>query len=343
MDDHVKLLAIGDATKDVFVRIQEASVSCTLNTEACLLCLNYADKIPVQDVVQVRAAGNAANAAVGTRRLGHTSALYTILGDDEDGHDLQDALRKETVDHRWVEFDKEHGTNYSTVLNFKGERTILIFHQPRTYHFPKHVPRCDWVYYTTLGEGHEKLEKGMLSYLNRHEKTKLLFNPGTFQLRRGRKALLPVIKRSTILIVNKQEAELLLEERQVHEIPSLLMRLHELGAKTVVITDGPKGSWSYDGRDMHQLKIFPGKAVERTGAGDAFATGMVNALMAGKLLPEAMRWGTANSWSVIREIGPQKGLLTSAGMKKVLSRFKSVRAKKVNHFIRSSSSYARHR
>lgn len=334
MHDHVKLLAVGDATKDVFINIEEATVSCTLNTEACLLCLNYADKIPVKSVVQVRAAGNAANAAVGTRRLGHTSALLTILGDDDDGHELQEALRHEKVDHRFVQFDKKHATNYSTVLNFKGERTILIHHEPRTYCFPKKVPHADWVYYTTLGEGHERLEKGLLAYLKRHPNTKLLFNPGVFQLRRGRKALNPVLKRSTILIVNKHEAELLLEERQGHEMPNLLMRLHDLGSDIVIITDGPRGSCAYTGKEMWSLGVFPGKAKERTGAGDAYATGLVNGLVSKKSLPEAMRWGTANAWSVIRDIGPQKGLLDAAGMKKTLSKFLSIKAVRINHFAK---------
>lgn len=331
MDTHVRLLAIGDSTKDVFVEIEEASLSCTLNTDACLLCLNYADKIPVHSVTQIRAAGNAANAAVGTRRLGHTAALLTILGDDDDGHELADALRKEKVDPRYVSFDKKRATNYSTILNFKGERTILVYHEERAYVFPKKHPRTDWVYYTSLGKGHEKYERSMLQFLNQHPEIDLLFNPGTHQMRRGLRSLLPVVKRSTILIVNKQEAEHLLMVEEPLPIPNLLRQLHQKGPRTVVITDGPKGSWSFDGHEAWRLDIFPGKVVERTGAGDSYATGIINGLMDEEPLIEAMRHGNANAWSVVQHIGPQKGLLTANEMKKVLKKFAHIKAKKVNH------------
>ncbi|OGL73230.1 hypothetical protein A3E39_02875 [Candidatus Uhrbacteria bacterium RIFCSPHIGHO2_12_FULL_60_25] len=330
MPRSLHLLAIGDATKDVFVDIEEATLSCTLNTEACLLCLNYADKIPVSSVTQIRAAGNAANAAVGSSRLGHRSGLVTILGDDDDGHELQDALKAERVDERFVTFDKKRGTNYSTILNFKSERTLLAFHQPRTYRFPKNLPETEWVYYSSLGEHHVPYEKQLLAYLKKHMEVRFLFNPGTHQLRRGLTSLLPVIKRSDVLILNKEEAEHLLEDG-ARPVPALVMRLFHEGPKTVVITDGQRGSWAYDGHDMWKLPIFPCKALERTGAGDAYATGLVNALIDGKPIAEAMRAGNANSWSVVQEIGPQKGLLTASEMRRVLKKFEKIRPQKVNH------------
>ena len=46
-----------------------------------------------------------------------------------------------------------------------------------------------------------------------------------------------------------------------------------------------------------------------TGAGDAYATGLIAGLFYGKELPEAMRWGAANGAAVVEKIGPQAGLL----------------------------------
>lgn len=321
------ILAVGDATKDVFVEIHEATVNCTLNSQTCLLCLSYADKIPVKGVTQIPAAGNAANAAVGTARLGHKAGLLAILGDDADGRDLMDALKKEKVDVSGMKIDKKHGTNYSTVLNFKGERTILVYHQPRTYVFPARPPETKWIYYTSIGTGHEKFERQMLAYLAKHPKTKVIYNPGTHQLRRKMKEIRPVIKRSEVFIINKEEAEYLLQDG-IHSEQNLLVAMHKEGAKIVIITDGAKGSWSYDGKEMWRLPMFPGEAIERTGAGDSYATGVVNALLSKQTLPEAMRWGTANAQSVVRQIGPQRGLLTTAQMKTALkkaARIKPVR------------------
>jgi sugar/nucleoside kinase (ribokinase family) len=322
------LLAVGDATKDVFVEINEATVNCTINSQTCLLCLTYAEKIPVKNVTQIAAAGNAANAAVGTARLGHKSALACTLGDDAEGRDLADALRQEGVDHRFVTIDKKHGTNYSTVLNFKGERTILVYHQPRVYTWPTKVPDVKWVYYTSIGKNHEKYEKGMLNWLAKKPRTKLIFNPGTHQLRRGLGSLKPAIKRSEVFIVNKEEAEFLLQDG-IRSVQTSMRSLKQIGCGIVIITDGANGSWSYDGEHMWRLPMFPGKAVERTGAGDSYGTGVANAIMAGETLPEAMRWGTANAQSVVKFIGPQAGLLTVKEMKAALKKASRIKPVKV--------------
>ena len=330
MAPRLNLIAIGDATKDVFVNIKEAKLSCVLDTDICQLCLNYADKIPVESVVQIPAAGNAANAAIGTCRLGHHSALVTVLGDDLEGKMLYKALACTHINRKYISFDKTCGTNYSTILNYQGERTILLYHQPRKYHFPKNLPSAQWVYYTSIGKGHQAYEKDLLKYLTVHHKTKLLFNPGTHQLRRGAKSLSRVLKRSEILIINKEEGMLLLEESESHPIPSLLKRLARLGPKIVVITDGGKGSWAFDGDAVWFIPIFPGAAKERTGAGDAYGSGFVNALIADKDIPEAMRWGNAESWNVVRYVGPQEGLLCRDHLHKILKRFSSIKAKMVD-------------
>jgi len=329
MAPRTKLIAIGDSAKDTFVCIHEAQVNCVLNTQSCQLCLNYADKIPVDCVVSVPAAGNAANAAIGTCRLGHPCAVVTIVGDDMEGHELYESFKCANVNRSFVVFDKKAGTNVHTVLNFQSERTILEFHQKREYKLPKKLPNAEWVYYTSVGKSHQKMEKELIAYLEHHPKTKLLFNPGTTHLRRGLKSLLPILKRTHVLMLNKEEASLLLQESDVHPVPNLLHRLHAHGPHIPVITDGSKGSWALNGKGAYFIPIFPGEAKERTGAGDAYATGFVNAMIDGKSIPEAMRWGNANSWSVVRYIGPQAGLLTKTKMNAVLKKFKNVKAKVV--------------
>lgn len=316
-------ISIGDSTLDVFLQISEASLSCQINKEQCLLCLQYAEKIPVETVVQIPGAGNASNAAVGASRLGIKSAIVSILGKDEIGKEIMGGWKKEKVDTRYVTFDPKRGTNYSTVLNFKGERTILVHGEPRKYKLPK-LDGATWIYYTSLGPGHEPLEKQLLAHLKKHPAQKLCFNPGTKQLRRGLKAITPVIKRSTVFIVNKQEAELLLGDGE-RPIQNLMVSLKHLGPEIVVITDGPKGSHATDGKTIWSMDIYPGPVVERTGAGDSYATAFVCALRMGMSIPEAMRAGSANGWSVVQYVGPQKGLLNKAKLKATMHKFAKVK------------------
>lgn len=318
------ILTIGDSMLDVFLTLNEASLSCQINRSACLLCVNYADKVPVESVVKVPGAGNASNAAVSAARLGLRTGIVSIVGNDQVGQEILRRWRKLGISTTYARTDKRHETGYSTILNFQTERTILVYHQPRTYTLPR-LGRTGWIYYTSLGKGHERLEKQLIHYLDRHPKTRVTFNPGTHQLKRGLSALKPMIARSSVFILNKEEAERLLGPEE--SIRSLLDGFIDLGAKIVVITDGSEGSYASDGKTVWKCGIFDGKPVERTGAGDAYASAFTYGILQGNAIPEAMRFGTANAWSVVQKIGPQEGLLTRQQLEKALQKFRAIKPK----------------
>ena len=317
------LIAIGDSTLDVFLNIHEATVSCQLNKSHCLLCLEYAEKVPVESVVKVPGAGNASNAAIGGSRLGLQSAIVSIVGNDDVGQDVIKSWKKEKVSTAYVQVDRKRETNYSAVLSFQGERTILVYHQPRVYRLPT-LPPTKWIYYTSIGKKHEQMEKQLLMHLKKHPTIKLAFNPGTHQLHRGLKSLKPAIARSDLFIINKEEAIRLLEDGE-RPVPNMLMSFAHMGAKQVVITDGDKGSYATDGQKIWFCPIFPGPVKERTGAGDSYTIGTLYGLYDGHPLPSAMRYGTANAWSVVQKIGPQAGLLTKSSLTKVLEKFSKIK------------------
>ena len=316
------IITFGDATLDVFLQLNEedADVKCQMKDQSCQLCFDYADKIPVESVVKVPGAGNASNNAVGSARLGMKAAIVSILGKDVVGKTISDHWKSEGVSTKYVRFDEKRGTNYSTVINYRGERTILVFHEKRDYRFPKELPKAKWVYYTSLGKGSQVMHKSLLAYVKR-SKTRFCFQPGTFQLKLGASELHPLIAASYITVMNKEEAQRIAGD-ETKTIAVLLKRLKAMGCAIAVITDGPKGSYTYDGKDFLQLGIFDVPVIERTGCGDAFATAFMAGLHHGETIAEAMRWGTANSASVISYIGPQKGLLKTRGMRRMLDRFK---------------------
>ncbi|KKS75023.1 MAG: hypothetical protein UV48_C0021G0010 [Candidatus Azambacteria bacterium GW2011_GWA2_42_9] len=85
MQNNYDFLGIGDITIDAFIKIKEARVYRDHNGEKPQLCLNFADKVPYDDVYVILAVGNSANAAVAASRLGLKSALLTNIGDDMNG------------------------------------------------------------------------------------------------------------------------------------------------------------------------------------------------------------------------------------------------------------------
>ena len=54
----------------------------------------------------------------------------------------------------------------------------------------------------------------------------------------------------------------------------------------------------------------PAKPLDRTGAGDAFASTITAALALGQPLATALTWAPINSMSVVQQMGAQTGLLT---------------------------------
>ena len=110
------LLSIGDATLDTFVKLKEASVMCTLEKERCMLCLSFADKIPIVRLDQ-KVAGNALNNAVGSARLGLKVALYTILGQDDTGRRILNRMDKERISKKYVVLQKNTSSNYLSLIH----------------------------------------------------------------------------------------------------------------------------------------------------------------------------------------------------------------------------------
>lgn len=326
MNGDVQLLSIGDASLDAFVFPSESETFCQIKDKECLLCFDYGDKIPVTDL-QFSVGGNAANNAVGTRRLGINSSAVLSMGEDDIGNQIKNKLIKEGVGTEFVSQQTNTRSNYSTIINVGGERTLFSYKGPSDYQFPENLPEVPWLYLTSMGDTFRSFYKKVVSWLQGHPKTRLAFNPGSRQIR-AVGDINDVLKVSYIVYVNRKEAEMItgLGESQGHE-KELLKALSEKGPKIPIITDGGNGAYVYDGSRYLQSGVLPVDAYERTGAGDAFGAGCIAALIKGKTLDEALLWGTVNSASVIGFIGSQKGLLKEEDMPAWLERAKSCEVK----------------
>lgn len=323
-------IAIGDTTLDTFLHLdpQEVTVMCSLDKEKCELCMNYADKIPVREIHD-SVAGNAANAAVTAARLGLKTALWTIMGDDSTGKRSFETFKKEGIGTKYFEWMAGRRSNASTVINIEGERTILIYHEPKNYRLPS-IDKSKWLYLTSMSQGSESIFDDVANYLIKNG-VKLAYQPGTFQLRLGPDRAKELLANTEVFFVNKEEAAAYTGGALVnHDIKALLDALRLLGPKTAVVTDGTKGAYASDGKNVWFLDIIKeAPRIEATGAGDAFASGFVAALCHNKNIPEAMRWGSFNSSGVIQKIGPQAGILTLEQLKQWDKKYREYRVKRI--------------
>lgn len=322
------IVTIGDSTIDMFLQIDDATLNCDVKTNECKLCFTYAEKIPITGAHQ-SIGGNAANVAVGAQKLGLRTAIVTEVGNDINGLLIADDLEKIGVDTRYLRICNGKETRYAVVLNYKGERTILSYHAKHTYRLPK-LPKTKLIYYTSLGKTFERVQDGIIAYKKKHPTTILACNPGSYQYNEGIKKIREILPFVDILFVNKEEAEKIIGiSTKTQNITSLIQTLHKKGVKTVVTTDGSRGSYASEGMGIHALATLPIKSISRTGAGDAYASGFIAAKLKGYSIEDAMRWGTANAASVIQQFGGQTGLLTLTKIKTLLKKYRGIESKKI--------------
>lgn len=294
--------------QDVFLVMDKknAHVYCEHKEDECQLCFNYAEKIPVQAKYQT-VGGNAANTAVGFARLGYNAAIYTHLGDDDSGEQMMLQLKKNKVKTDFVQIDKNKESNYNTIINTHGERTILTYHQQREYKLPKLTP-ADWLYFTSLGTGFESIIPDVLEYAIKN-KVKIVFQPGTYQIKYGSPRVQSLLHHTKILFLNKEEVQYYFNTQE-NDYSILLDVMLKAGPETVVLTDGKNGAFAASGKDKYFLKVpCDQERVDTTGAGDSFATGFTSAMMDGLKLEDGLIRGQLEASSVIRQIGAQTGLL----------------------------------
>jgi ribokinase len=297
------VLSVGDIVTDAFIKLFDENEHTYSNEHGKWLALPFGTKIPFDHAEVLHAVGNAANAAVAFSRLGLHTAFATNVGGDQAGRDIIEALAKNKVDHRFVHINPGKKSNYHYVLWYREERTILIKHEDYTYHWPHlrpdEMPR--WIYFSSISQHAMEYHDQMADWLEQHPDVKLAFQPGTFQMEAGTERLKRIYARTEVLILNREES-VYVSGGDYHDIHGLMDRLHHLGPKIVVITDGPDGAYASDGQNRFKMPLYPDPAppFERTGAGDAFASTFVAALAKGNTIEGALQWEPINSMSVVQ-------------------------------------------
>ncbi len=335
MSQQYDFVAIGDILIDAFIELNkdEADVSIDLDTGRQTLHMPFGGKLPYNDVTVINAVGNSPNAAVAAHRLGLETALVTHLGNDRNGKDCLEALRTEGVHTDFVKLHEGKKTNYHYVLRYGAERTILINHEVYPYALPDFPTPPRFLYFSSVGEHGLPYHFEIAEYVKRHSETKLVFQPGTFQIKLGYEKLKSLYEVTEIFFCNFEEAQEILDTTEKH-IPTLIRRLKEYGPKMPVITDGPKGAYVVDGDDQAwHMPMYPDPAapVDRTGAGDSFSSTFTSAIALGKSPEEALAWGPVNSMSVVQHVGAQAGLLSREALLELLeNRPEEYRAVKIN-------------
>jgi sugar/nucleoside kinase (ribokinase family) len=304
---------VGDVLSDTFIKLLDDKAWTSESDNGLNLTMPFGMKVPFDHADYIPAVGNAANAAVSLTRLGHSAGLISNVGNDKGGREIVDALSENGVDSRFVHLNSGKVTNHHYVLWYKDDRTILINHEHYDYHWPRFrktdVPK--WMYLTSIGANTHEYHEEIVHFLDRFPDVKLMFQPGTFHISEGVEVFKRLYERTEVLVLNREEAVQVTggNHENLHE---LLDKMHAIGPKIVVISDGPHGAYFSSEAGRFKMPLYPDPAppVERTGAGDAFASTLLAGLLHGLSLEDAARWAPINSMNVVQHVGAQSGLLS---------------------------------
>lgn len=321
--DQFDVISLGDVVTDAFIKLFDDKAHVYENENGKWIAMPFGMKVPFDHAEIIEAVGNASNAAVSFARLGLKSSLIANIGGDRYGTDIIHALHKNKVDTRFIRVNPDKISNYHYVLWYKDERTILIKHEIYDYHWPhitiKEMPK--WLYFSSISANAIDYHDDVAEWLEVHPDVRLAFQPGTFQMEAGVERLKRIYARTEVLILNREEA-VLVSGGDYDDVHRLLDKLHGFGPKTVVITDGPKGAYASDGAKRLKMPLYPDPKppYERTGAGDAFASTFVAALIKGNSLEGALQWAPINSMEVVQFVGAQAGLLGETELEQLLQK-----------------------
>ncbi len=302
------LLTIGDSSIDLFMKVDEKDVASMVdNGGRAEICFYHGSKIPVSHF-ETSVAGNSVNVAIGCKYLGLQTAVYTELGDDENGNRVVSELNQLEIDTKFCVKNNDTPTNVHTLIVCGKDRTIFSYHEKRNYQI-RDWGQPKWIYYTSLPSGFEKFQAELIDFIKDNKNIGIAFNPGTYQLKAGLQEMKNFLQVTDILFLNTDEAKRLVGNKGLAELHKLL---HQQGVKTTVITDGENGASVSDGNEVTHVNSYnEGKPfIDKTGAGDAFSSGFLSAMFYGKNLKDALTWGVINAGKAVTEIGAIKRLCT---------------------------------
>jgi len=243
--------------------------------------------------------GMGLNVAVALARLGLKVAFVGAVGSDWASAMVLEALVKDGVDVSAVQVCDGPLLRTLIIFDEGGKRRLLALRlrdvalSPRTLsdRALELLRRARAIY---LGEVFTELASRVAEEARRAGKL-LLYRPGSPYARLGLGRLRKPLSLSDIFILNERSWKLLKENSPgLSELGQLLGLGY--GPKNIILTLGRKGCLLL-GKGLKELYEVPEallrafRTVDETGAGDAFSAGLLKALLEGRGLREAIRYG----------------------------------------------------
>jgi ribokinase len=265
--------------------------------------------------------GKGVNQAVAASRMGARVAFVGRVGNDNRGDQIIEGLDKEGVDTAFITCTDHKPTGVALVMvDEKGEKQILT--APGANHDMRieDIERAAKVIQTAkvvlmqLEVPLKVLEAAL--HIARKSGVTTILDPAPAQ-----PLTAAFLKNVDIIRPNANEARILtgIETRTRHAAGRAAQALLNKGAGIAIVQAGDEGNLLVGPDDELWLQHIPVKAVDATGAGDAFAGTLAAHLALGADLATAAMFANAASAIATTRLGAQAGLPTYEEVEELLN------------------------
>lgn len=293
------ITALGTATLDIILKTKEKEIK-------------EGTKIEIDDF-DFSLGGGALNASVTFQKLGFKPEVYFHLGKDFLGEIIKQKVKKLKL--KYHIFYHQQATTFSLIVLPKDKERIIFVHRGKESDFKlnelKKVKINPYLYLTTGLTSPAVLLKFFKEI--RSKIKYLAINPSKIYLQQ--RLAFKSLQYADFLFLNDEELRILKNDFKQDLMTLARKTFEELKIKSLIVTLGDHGSLVVFENKIFKAGIFkPRKIVDKTGAGDAYASAFFGRIILGKkltenLVKEALTWGAANSASVIQKLGAQNGIL----------------------------------
>jgi len=263
--------------------------------------------------IDVQAGGSAANTITALAKLGIETGFVGIVAADAYGKLLLSEFKGRKVDTSRIIIRKPHELIVSSgsldaFVDRKGRRMLFVKPQVNSsLNYNEldinYLKSANFLHLSSFVDDTQlKVQKKLVS--NMKGETKISFSPGSLYCDRGLDEILPIIKKTEILFLEKKEIYQLFKKNYKNAAQTLLT----LGPKIVVVTKGKDGAYVTNRTQNLELKARKVNVVDTTGAGDAYAAGFLYGQITNLNLSQSAELGTVVASFSIQKIGARAGL-----------------------------------
>ena len=245
--------------------------------------------------------GKGANQASACARAGGNVKMLGKVGNDAYGDILLKNLSQDGVNISGVERE-DVSTGVAVITVCKGENTIILDKGANGMvdkdYIDRHIDAIDWADYVIM---QYEISMETIVYIAQLAKSKgkaIVIDPAPML-----DAPCELYEMADIILPNETETAHLIGETLEPE--DAVKKMHQLGAKNVIMTLGKKGSLFFDGEKIINQPAYKVKAIDSTGAGDCFTGSLVAHLATEKTMEEALEFATKASAIAVGRRGAQ--------------------------------------